>query len=153
MNTRYNECQYPSLTGVCRPVPVGQSSYFNSTQWPSGRVDFSKPGGPGFMKFLVSAAAGRRSSALSTLNYFVVRTPPVGVVCARLVTRAACALRLGPTQPVTTSGDDKCIAAKQCGRAKWSRISHICTGCGEAYSSAIYKRTKCEPSPFVSIRE
>ena len=66
-------------------------------RWPRGRADVSEPGGPGFD---VSAAAGRRSSALSTLNYCVV-LPQGAVLYLASNHGIACARRLGPTQPVT----------------------------------------------------
>ena len=67
--------------------------------WHSGRADVSETR-RARVRFLVSAAAGRRSSALSTLNYCVYSL--VGaVLCLASNHGIACALRLGLTQPVT----------------------------------------------------
>ena len=90
-------------------------------QWPSGRVEASEPGGPGFNSLLGS----RRSSLISIEHAELLRSTPLLVLCcAWLVTMALhvhCSL--GQLSPLPTSEDDKWVAAKHCERAKRSRIS------------------------------
>ena len=67
----------------------------------------------------------RRSSLISIEHAELLRsTPSLVLCCAWLVTMALhvhCGL--GQLSPLPTSGDDKWVAAKHCGRAKRSRIS------------------------------
>ena len=68
----------------------------------------------------------RRSSLISIDHAELLRsTPSLVLCCAWLVTMALhvhCGL--GQLSPLLTSGDDKWVAAKHCGRAKQSRIIH-----------------------------
>ena len=79
------------------------SAHAQDTGRGDGLAVESRPRNPGAgVQFLVSAAAGRHSSALSTLNYCVVLTRwCCAVLCPASNHGIACALRLGPTQPVT----------------------------------------------------
>ena len=67
----------------------------------------------------------RRSSLISIEHAeLLLSTPSLVLCCAWLVTMALhvhCGL--GQLSPLPTSGDDKWVAAKHCGRAKRSRIS------------------------------
>ena len=66
-----------------------------------------------------------RSSLISIEHAeLLCSTPSLVPCCVWLVTMALhvhCGL--GQLSPLPTSGDDKWVAAKHCGRAKWSRIS------------------------------
>ena len=88
-------------------------------QWPSGRVDFSEPGGS------IPRLGSRRSSLISIEHAELLRsTPSLVLCCTWLVTMALhvhCGL--GQLSPLPTSRDDEWVAAKHCGRAKRSRIS------------------------------
>ena len=66
-------------------------------RWPSGRVQLQNPEVRGLIPR--SAATGRRSSALSTLN--LLRSTPSSVLCLASNHGIAYALRLRPTRPVT----------------------------------------------------
>ena len=69
-------------------------------RWPRGRLDVLEPGVAG-VRFLVSAAAGRRSSALSTLK-LLRSTPSLVQCCVWLVTVAWHVHRgMGRLEPVT----------------------------------------------------
>ena len=74
-------------------------------QWPSGRVEASEPGGPGFD----SSLGSRRSSLVSIEHAELLRsTPSLVLCCVWLVTMALhvhCGL--GKLSPLLTSGDDK----------------------------------------------
>ena len=74
------------------------------------------------VRFLVSAAANRRSSALITLNYCLV-LPRGAVLCLASNQALHVHCGLGQLSPLPTSGDDEWVAAKHCGRANRSRIS------------------------------
>ena len=67
----------------------------------------------------------RRSSLISIEHAELLRsTPSLVLCCAWLVTMALHVHGgLGQLSPLPTSGDDKWVAAKHCGRAKRSRIS------------------------------
>ena len=69
----------------------------------------------------------RRSSLISIEHAELLRsTPSLVLCCAWLVTMALhvhCHCGLGQLSPLPTSGDDKWVAAKHCGRPKRSRIS------------------------------
>ena len=68
---------------------------------------------------------GRRSSLISNEHAELLRsTPSLVHCCVWLVTMALHVhWGLGQLSPLPTSGDDKWVAAKHCGRAKRSRIS------------------------------
>ena len=72
------------------------------------RTDFSEPGGPGFESSYISAAAGRRSSALHDHAELLSSTDSLVLCAAWLVTWhcMTCALRrLGQLSPLQlTSG-------------------------------------------------
>ena len=91
-------------------------------QWPSGRVDFSEPRGPGF------DSSSRQPQVVAHQQWArwitAYSTPSLVLYCAWLVPIALhvhCGL--GQLNPLPTSGDDKWVAAKHCGRAQRSRIS------------------------------
>ena len=67
----------------------------------------------------------RRSSLISIEHAELLRsTPSLVLCCVWLITMALHVhFGLGQLSPLPTSGDDKWVAAKHCGRAKRSRIS------------------------------
>ena len=115
-------------TIVQKPVvdPLGARSYirqpYGEGQWPSGRIEASEPGSPGFdSSSRLPQVVARQDWARWITAY---STPSLVLCCAWLVTMALhvhCGL--GKLSPLPTSGDDKWVAAKHCGRAKRSRIS------------------------------
>ena len=104
--------------GMCN---VSTRTGYREGRWPSGRAEALEPGGRGSIPRLGS----RRSSLISIEHAELLRsTHSLVMCCARLVTMALhvhCGL--GQLSPLPTSGDDKWVAAKHCGWAKWSRIS------------------------------
>ena len=72
-------------------------------QWPSGRVDFSEPGGPGF------DSSSRQPQVISIEHAELLRSTPLLVLCcAWLVTMALHVhCDLGQLSPLPTSGDDE----------------------------------------------
>ena len=76
-------------------------------RWLSGRVDSSEPGGQGFDSSS-RVVSGRRSSALSMLNYCVLLVPSLVLCCTWLVTMALLVhCSFGQLSPLPTSEDDK----------------------------------------------
>ena len=73
---------------------------------------------------LIPRLGSRRSSLISIEHAELLRsTPSLVLCCAWLVTMALHVHGgLGQLSPLPTSGDDKWVAAKHCGRAKRSRI-------------------------------
>ena len=120
-------------------------------QGPSGRADLILGTRRAGVRFLVSADAGRRS-ALSTINYRVVLCRWCRAVPSNLVAgnhSIACALRLVPTQPVTNfwgwQMSNSYILALRTGNT-------TPTGCGEAYSSAIWTTSLYLPLAVNPVR-
>ena len=69
---------------------------------------------------------GRRSSALTIEHAELLRSTPSYVLCCAWLVNMALHVHcgLGQFSPLPTSGDDKWVAAKHCGRLKRSRISN-----------------------------
>ena len=67
----------------------------------------------------------RRLSLISIEHAELLRSTPSYVLCCAWLVTMALHVRcgLGQLRPLPTSGDDKWVAAKHCGRAKRSRIS------------------------------
>ena len=91
-------------------------------QWPSSRTDVSEPGGPGFdsLSWQPQVVAHQHWA-----RQILCSTPSLVLYCAWLVIPMALHVHCGLCQlsPLPTSGDDKWLAAKDCGWAKWRRIS------------------------------
>ena len=107
---------------ICLRLPPVLFGYYREGRWPSGIELMSRdPEGRGSIPRLSS----RRSLLISIEHAELLRsTPSLVLCCAWLVTMALpvhCGL--GQLSPLPTSGDDKWVAAKHCGRAKRSRIS------------------------------
>ena len=100
---------------VCWPMFLWEG------RWPSGRVEASEPGGPGF------DSSSRQPQVVAHQHWarWITALYTLVLCCAWLVTMALhvhCGL--GQLSPLPTSGDDKWVAAKHCGRAKRCRISY-----------------------------